>query len=174
MICPGTVGGRGWLPEELLESIKSSRVMQNLHWIWDALSPASRGRRIFGTPPLPPTSDFGACVFGFLGCRFVGLCICGFGVHMLVFLFCGCKVSWVCRFMGLWVCGFVGLWVCVCVCLRLCIFVCVCVRVCVCVCVCFACLCVFVRLCVYVIVWSCDCVLVVCGLVCVCLSCVMC
>ena len=32
--------------EELLESAKSSRVMQSLQLVWDALSPASRGRRI--------------------------------------------------------------------------------------------------------------------------------
>ena len=30
MICPGTVGGRGLLPEELWESAKSSRVIQSL------------------------------------------------------------------------------------------------------------------------------------------------
>ena len=41
--------------EELLEFAKSSRVMQSLQLIWDALSSASRGRRIVIPSGVPPT-----------------------------------------------------------------------------------------------------------------------
>ena len=47
--------------EGLLESAKSSRVMQNLQLVWDALSPASRGRRIVYASRVPPTR-FVVCV----------------------------------------------------------------------------------------------------------------
>ena len=41
------VGGRGGVPEELLESAKSVRSVRVCKSVWDALSPASRGRRIY-------------------------------------------------------------------------------------------------------------------------------
>ena len=40
------VGGRGGVPEELLESAKSVRIVRVCKSIWDALSLASRGRWI--------------------------------------------------------------------------------------------------------------------------------
>ena len=41
------VGGRAGVPGELLDFCKVKRIRQSLHRIWDALSPASRGRRIY-------------------------------------------------------------------------------------------------------------------------------
>ena len=52
----GGVGGRDGVPEELLESAKSVKSFRVCKNVWDALSAASRGRRIYGLPPLPPTS----------------------------------------------------------------------------------------------------------------------
>ena len=40
------VGGRGGVPEELLESVKSVRIVRVCNSVWGALAPASRGRRI--------------------------------------------------------------------------------------------------------------------------------
>ena len=40
------VGGRGGVPGEALESAKSARIDRVCKNVWDALSPASRGRRI--------------------------------------------------------------------------------------------------------------------------------
>jgi hypothetical protein len=46
-ISAGRVGGTPVLPEELLEFAKSNRFVRVCKLIWDALSPASRGRRIY-------------------------------------------------------------------------------------------------------------------------------
>ena len=54
-ISAGRVGGRGGVPGEALESTKTTRIVRVCKSIWDALSHASRGRRIYWLPPLPPT-----------------------------------------------------------------------------------------------------------------------
>ena len=100
---PGPVGGRGWIPEELLESAKSSRVMQSLQSVSDALSPASRGRQIsMGYRLFRRPQVLFLCVIVFV-C--LGLCDCGV---------CGVVSLWVC---GLVFCGFV------CVCVHMLVFV---------------------------------------------------
>ena len=144
------------LPEELLESAKSSRVMQILRSVSDALSPASRGRRIYGLPPLPPTPVcfyvlLYLCILvyaivGLWGCEFVGVWISVLWVCVCVRMFvcclgavCFCAIMCDCMFVDLWVCSCscVDVFrVCVCVCVCVCGWVGVCVSVSVCVCVC--------------------------------------
>ena len=88
--------------------------------------------RIYGLPPLPPTSGFvsicySVCVFGFMRLWICGVvCLCS---HVCVCLGAVCCCVCVFGFMRLWVCGVVSSWVCGLVC---CGFVCVCVFTCLC------------------------------------------
>ena len=65
--------------------------------------------RIYGLPPLPPTSGFVSMCY----------CVCEFGFMRL----------WVCGVVSLWMCGLVFcgfVRVCVCVCVCVCVFTCLC------------------------------------------------
>ena len=46
IVFAGRVGGRGGVPGEALDYAKSTRIVRDYKSVWDALSPASRGRRI--------------------------------------------------------------------------------------------------------------------------------
>ena len=54
---PNRFGGRGVLPEERLEFAKSEEFVRVRGLISDALSPASRGRRIVIPSGVPPTQS---------------------------------------------------------------------------------------------------------------------
>ena len=98
-ICSGTVGGRGWLPEELLEAAKSSRVMQSLRLDLGRPVPCEQG-----AADLWVAASSADHIFRFLWFY----CVRVFG------------------FMRLWDCGVVSLWACG---LVFCRFVRVCVYV---------------------------------------------
>ena len=75
---------------------KSIRIRQICKSIWDALSPASRGRRIYGLPPLPPASEIWF-VSGVLDREIVVLCL-GFRRVVCGFMFCVfgvCRCVWI-------------------------------------------------------------------------------
>ena len=86
-----TVGGRDWVPEELLEFAKSGRVIQSLQLDLGRPVPCEQeAADTYRVPPLPPTSVFLFVCLGFW-IMSLWLCVWGLGVVVLCFVSLGSK-----------------------------------------------------------------------------------
>ena len=116
VICPGTVGGRGWLPEDLLECLQIQAESCRVCKASQTPCPLRAGAADLSATV--SSADLRFCYYLFL-CR-CGLCV-----------------------LGLWICVQVDLFECLCVRVRVCVCVllcfCVCarlrvLRICLCLC----------------------------------------